>query len=127
LREAQTVFRQAIQMRRIDFAAVTTQIGIAQIVGENDDDIGFIRLYRTATFVTALNDNTISHSNAFQRSGNLPYLFPVSGAFIACNVAGSTLFAVIPQPLLGFEHFADAGQRRFDGERDEDLSLELRT
>ena len=40
LGEAQTVCGELIQMRRIDFTAVRTDVGIAEVVEKDDDDVG---------------------------------------------------------------------------------------
>src|SRR5579872_2926369 len=39
LGESQAVFRQSIEIGRLDLPAVATQVGISQIVGQNEDDV----------------------------------------------------------------------------------------
>ncbi len=42
LREPRALFRQFIKVRRLDeFLAVATRIGIAQIIGQNKNDVRF--------------------------------------------------------------------------------------
>src|SRR6185312_13262092 len=38
--ESQTAGRQAVEMRRPDLAAVTAQIGVSEVIGEDHHDIG---------------------------------------------------------------------------------------
>ncbi len=38
--ETQTVFGQCIKVRRLDIAPVAAQVGISQVVGQDEDDVG---------------------------------------------------------------------------------------
>ena len=40
LGKTQTVRSKTIQMRRRDFRAVAAQVGIAEVIGNNEDDVG---------------------------------------------------------------------------------------
>ena len=40
LREAKSVVGEVVETRRFDFAAVASEVGVAEIVSENDDDVG---------------------------------------------------------------------------------------
>ena len=39
LREAQTAFGERVEIRRLDFAAVTTEVGIAEVIGKDEKDV----------------------------------------------------------------------------------------
>ena len=41
LSEAQTVLRKVIETRRFDLAAIAPEIRVAQVIGQNHDDVGF--------------------------------------------------------------------------------------
>ena len=41
LREAQAIGRQTVQIRRRDLAAVTAEVGVAHVIGEDEQDVGF--------------------------------------------------------------------------------------
>ena len=39
LRESQTAFGQSVQIRRLDLAAVTAEVGVAQVIRHDHDDV----------------------------------------------------------------------------------------
>ena len=41
LLELQTILRERIDVRRFDFAAVRTEVVDAEVVGEDEEDVGF--------------------------------------------------------------------------------------
>ena len=40
LREAQAVLRERIEIRRLNLAAIATEVGVTEIIREDEDDVG---------------------------------------------------------------------------------------
>ena len=51
LREPQAVRGQAVQIRRLDLAAVAAEVGVAHVIRENNDDVRYTVDFRRSSLL----------------------------------------------------------------------------